>query len=260
MESIQESVLKTLDSSEKELYRFFSYILQDLWEMGASPEEIISLVKKHSAGFDKLKVLDLGCGKGAVSVKLSKELGCNCYGIDAVPEFVEYARQKAREFNVGNRCKFETGDIRERVKELSGFDIVVLGAIGPVFGDYYDTLTKLSGCINKNGFFIIDDGYINDNSDFSYPLILKESDLKNQIQKAEMELIDNVIIDSDEQRDVDEIIFKSIKKRCFELIEKYPDKQNIFFEYLKRQESENDIIENVITVAVLVVKKKRQGV
>lgn len=258
MDTTQESVLRTLDSSEKELYPFFPYILQDLWEMGASPKVIISLIKKHSAGFDKLKVLDLGCGKGAVSVKLSKELNCSCHGIDAVPEFVEYAREKAREFNVENRCKFETGDIRERVKELSGFDIVILGAIGPVFGDYYDTLSILSGCINNNGLLIIDDGYISDSIDFSHPLMYKESDVKNQIHKAGMQLIDNVIIDGGEQRKVDEKIFKSIKQRCFELIERHPGKQNIFFEYLKGQESENDIIENVVTVAVLVIKRGKK--
>jgi len=111
------------------------------WEIGADPEAIKKLIKKHCNNLAELKVLDLGCGKGAVSVKLSQEFGCISHGIDAIPEFVEFARQKASELKVNHLCKFETGDIREKVKELSGYDIAILGAIGPIFGDYFSTLS-----------------------------------------------------------------------------------------------------------------------
>jgi cyclopropane fatty-acyl-phospholipid synthase-like methyltransferase len=173
LKTIEESVVIAMDGSDKELYPFLPYILQDLWEIGADPDAIIKLITKNFDNFSDLKVLDLGCGKGAVSVKVAKKLGCTCYGIDAITEFIEFAQQKANEFKVNHLCIFETGDIREKVKYLSGFDLIILGAIGPVFGDYFTTLTTLSKCINKKGIFIIDDGYIDDNSDYVHPLMFK---------------------------------------------------------------------------------------
>lgn len=149
----------------------------------------------------------MGCGKGAVSVKVSQELGCTCYGIDAIPEFVEFAQQKASELKVNHLCKFETGDIREKVKELAAYDVVILGAIGPVFGDFFSTLSILEKCINEKGIIIIDDGYINDDSDFNHPLMYKRSDILQQLEKAGMQLVENDIMDRVGIKDSDDYIF-----------------------------------------------------
>jgi hypothetical protein len=65
---LEAKVVKSLDGEDDELYNFIPYLLQDLWEIGSSPEVIINMVKKH-VGKSNLSVLDLGCGKGAVSVK-----------------------------------------------------------------------------------------------------------------------------------------------------------------------------------------------
>ncbi len=256
MKSIEESVVIAMDGSDKELFPFLPYILQDIWEIGADPDAIIKLIRKYCINLTELKVLDLGCGKGAVSVKVSQKLGCACYGIDAIPEFVEFAQQKATEFKVNNLCIFEKGDIREKVKELSGYDVVILGAIGPVFGDYFSTMSSLANCINDNGFFIIDDGYISDDSDFSHPLMFKKSDIINQIEKAGMELVENDIMDRDDIVDSDEYIFNNLKKRCHELIEKYPNKRKLFLDYISKQEFENDVLENKVIGTTLVIKKK----
>jgi 2-polyprenyl-3-methyl-5-hydroxy-6-metoxy-1,4-benzoquinol methylase len=97
MKSIEESVVIAMDGSDKELFPFLPYILQDIWEIGADPGAIVKLIRKYFNNITEIKVLDLGCGKGAVSVKVSKKLGCTCYGIDAIPEFVEFAQQKATE-------------------------------------------------------------------------------------------------------------------------------------------------------------------
>ena len=256
MKTLEESVVIAMDGSDKELFPFLPYILQDLWEIGADPDAIIKLIRKHFDHFAALKVLDLGCGKGAVSVKVSQKLGCTCYGIDAIPEFIVFAQQKATEFKVNHRCTFETGDIREKVKDLSGYDIVILGAIGPVFGDYFTTLTTLTKCINENGIFIIDDGYIEDKSDFSHPLMVKKSTIIQQIEKAGMQLVENDVMDREDIKDSDDFIFNNLKKRCYELIEKYPDKQSLFLDYIKKQEIENDVLENKVIGTTMVIKKK----
>lgn len=257
MKSIEESVVIAMDGSDKELFPFLPYILQDIWEIGANPDAITKLIRKYCNNITDLKVLDLGCGKGAVSVKVSQKLGCTCHGIDAIPEFVVFAQQKATEYRVNHLCVFEVGDIREKVKELSGYDVVILGAIGSVFGDYFSTLLTLAKCLKENGIFIIDDAYIDDNTDFSHPLIFKKSDIVKQIEKAGMELVENDIMDRDKIVESDEYIFDNLKKRCHELIEKYPDKQNLFLDYIREQEIENDVLENKVISTTLVIKKKK---
>jgi cyclopropane fatty-acyl-phospholipid synthase-like methyltransferase len=181
MKSIEESVVIAMDGQDKELYPYLPYILKDHWEIGADPEIMISLIDRNFSNHGRLSILDLGCGKGAVSVKIAKRYGCSCHGIDAIPEFISDARKKAIEYNVEHLCRFEVGDIRLKVNFLSSFDIIILGAIGQVFGDYFTTLTTLSGCLNGNGVIIIDDSYIENDSDYNHPLIQKQSKIIQEI-------------------------------------------------------------------------------
>lgn len=256
MKTIEESVVIAMDGSDKELFPFLPYILQDLWEIGADPDIIIKLIGKYFDNYTDLKILDLGCGKGAVSIKVSQKLGCTCYGIDAISKFIEFAQQKAIEYKVNHLCKFETGDIREKERDLTGYDIIILGAIGPVFGDYFTTLTTLKKCMNENGIFIIDDGYIDDDSDYIHPLMSKKSTIIQQIEKAGFKLVENEIMDRKDIKDSDDLIFVNLKKRCLELIDKYPEKQNLFLNYIKKQEIENNVLENKVVGTTMVIKKK----
>ena len=257
MKTLEKSVVAALDGSDKALFPYLPYILQDLWEIGTDPETIIRLISARFSNHTKLKILDLGCGKGAVSVKISKTLGCRCLGIDGIPGFIEYARQKSDEYRVSHLCTFETGDIREKINELTGYNVIILGAIGPVFGDYYTTLTTLKKCIRKNGIFIIDDGYIDDDRNYCHPSIFKKSLILQQIEKAGMRLVSNNISDSEEIKDSDNAIFANIKKRCRELTEKYPDKKALFLAYIQKQKIENDILENKVTGTTMVIELKK---
>jgi SAM-dependent methyltransferase len=255
MKSLEESVVTALDGSETDLLPFLPYILQDVWEIGASPEVVIELVQKHAKEHSKLKVLDLGCGKGAVSIKLAHNLKCTCYGIDAIREFIDEAILKAKEYKVDSLCKFEVGDIRIKVEELTHFDVIILGAIGPVFGNCGETLAILSKCLNTNAIIIIDDGYIENDSDYTYPLIQKRETILQQIKDSAMQFVDEIIIDKDRIKESDDDIFESLKQRCHELIEQYPERRRLFENYIKRQEEENDVLETKVVCSTMAIRK-----
>lgn len=255
MKSLEESVVTAMDGSEKELFSYLPYILQDLWEIGSDPKVIIELIRRHIHDHSNLSILDLGCGKGAVSIKLAKAFNCTCFGIDAVKEFIDEAHKKAKECGVNHLCQFEIGDIRESIQGLPQFDIIILGSIGPVFGDYYATLTTLSKCLCQNGLLVIDDGYIEDNSDYTHPQVWKKGTILRQIKDAGMQLIDELVSGKDEMKASDDHLLDNIKNRCRELINKYPDKSVLFENYIREQEEENEVLETKVVCSVMLMRK-----
>jgi SAM-dependent methyltransferase len=88
MRTLEETIAAAMDVSDMELLPFLPYILQDFWEIGADPGTIVALIRKHGNNRERLRVLDLGCGKGAVSVRIAAELGHACYGIDAILKII----------------------------------------------------------------------------------------------------------------------------------------------------------------------------
>jgi cyclopropane fatty-acyl-phospholipid synthase-like methyltransferase len=251
MKTLEESIATAMDSQDVAIVPFLPYILQDFWEIGTSPEIVIDFIKKHCKDYAMLHVLDLGCGKGAVSVKLAATLKCKCYGIDGIPEFIETSKEKAREYGVYALCRFEVGDIRTKIAALGKFDVIILGAIGQVFGNYYTTLTTLLKHLTPEGIIIINDGYIDDTSTFQHPSMLPRRELLKQIAQAGMELIDETTSGTTNYAEE----FENIEKRCRELMTKYPEKTSLFENYIQNQADEYDVLKNKVICSMMVCKR-----
>lgn len=255
MNTLEESVSIAMDGKDKAIYPYIPYILQDFWELGSSPSDMIMLIEKHTAGYSKLKVLDLGCGKGVVSIKIAEKFGCQCWGFDGIPVFIEEANQKAIEYKVDSLCHFHQADIREKINELADFDVIILGAIGQVFGNYYDTLTSLRKCLKKGGLILIADAYIEDTSTFTHPAILKRKEFLSQIDQAGMKIVDEHIPSEGEKTEDYEQEFDYIELRCNELIAQYPEKKSLFEDYVRNQNEEYEMLETKVVCLTMVIKE-----
>lgn len=279
MKSLQDSVRTSLDSTNPDIFPYLPYILQDSWGIGASFEDIKTLIEKHFETTQGLKVLDLGCGKGAVSIQLAQALGCSCVGIDGMPEFIDEARTKASQRNVNQLCAFLHADIRLVVEGFTGYDIIILGAIGPVLGNYYQTLSRLKHCLSEKGIIIIDDGYLPDtmlqsdnsiqnkelsennpqnknteNDQINYTAFGKEEILK-QASDAGFLLKEEIVMKSDTIINSNQKIFEALKRRCEELIHQHPSQKKIFEQYIKAQEGENSNLENNLICSTMLFLK-----
>jgi len=255
MDTVKKSIVKSLDGLEFGLFPYLSYLLQDLWEIGASPEIVIKLLKESDVVKKNSKILDLGCGKGAVLIKLVKEFGCQGHGIDALPEFIDEARKRAKKYKVERNCQFEIGDIRRTVDQLEGYNGVILGSIGPVFGDVKTTLMKVKKCIKDDGFILLDDGYLSNESQLNSPIYLNEAETLKQIEAAKMKIVQQEVISSEFIKKSNKKIYTHIHKRSLEMMEKFPEDQSLFEGYLKSQEEENDLLENHITCVTWLLQK-----
>ncbi len=255
MRSLKDSILESMDGEDGALLPYLPYILQDVWALGTDQQAVIKLIMANIQNTQRLSVLDLGCGKGAVSIHLAEALGCRCHGIDGVDSFIEDAQQYAQKCNVEELCTFEVGDIRIKIKELLSYDIIILGAIGPVFGSYTETLQKMNPHLNPGGSIIIDDAYLIGNASLQ-PGYKNKSQVLAQIHAAEMELIDEHIFSNKSMEHINAEMFQCIKSRCDELMVKYPDKRQLFENYLKAQVEENQILESDVMNAIFLLQEK----
>jgi len=243
MSKVEEKLAKSLTAESTELIPYLPYLLQDLWELGSSPKDIADMISKHIKISEKTRVLDLACGKGAVSVHLARVLGCKVKGMDIISEFIEYSNKKAKEYSVENLCCFNVGDINEAVKAEKDYDIVILGAVGDVLGNPEETIQKLKSTVKKGGYIFIDDAYGKDDSDDSY--YTREKWLMC-FQNTGVKLLDERFNDDDELKSTNDEQQTFIIERANELKEKHPDKAYLFENYIKSQQAECDELENDI--------------
>ena len=252
MSRVDEALAKSLSAETPELIPYLSYLLQDLWELGSTPEDMIYLLSRNIQVSDATKILDLACGKGAVSIKLAKTFGCKIKGIDIMPEFIEYARNKSIEFGVDSLCEFMVEDINQSIVTEHGYDIVILGAVGHVLGNQEETLTKLSKVIKSDGYVLLDDGYA---MSIPFSNYLTKKQWIETINKTGYQFIDERLVNELDFSEMLEFQIISITKRVNELKIVYPSYAELFDQYLESQMAECDELENDVEGVTLLLRK-----
>ena len=259
-DKLKQQVAKSLTAEDAELLPFLPYLLQDLWELGSDPGEIAGLLKKHLPRAAKAKILDLCCGKGAVSVALARELGAMVKGVDMMPEFLEYAREKAAEAGVGHLCEFELRDAKEAVKTERGYDCVVYGAAGDALGEPAVIPRKLRDTVKTGGLVVIAEGYLREgasNRDYKWQSyeIPDRARYMEYFEAAGLELVEEIAHPSETEEDFYASETAAMEARCRELAAKYPDKRGMFEKYIEAQRGEVDDITNRFVPATWVLRK-----
>lgn len=250
MGKIHEKWAQSLTAESVELLPYLPYLLQDLWELGSSPEDISKLLAAHVPQPDAMYILDLACGKGAVSVHLAQRFGCRVKGVDLFPEFIEFANQKAEQYGVAGRCEFLVADINESVITESQYDAVVLGAAGDVLGTPEETLRKLMRTVKSGGYVIIDDAYAHEEAD---GYLTKEQWLAVLLETG-MELIADRQMDGKHMAELHAVQQFHITKRAQQLKRKYPHNAQLFDGYLSSQQAECGELENDVTAVTMLLR------
>ncbi len=258
MLDLKDSAVQARDGADIELYPYLPYLLQDLWEIGSSARNTIDILVKNNVPeqVKQLHILDLGCGKGAISIPIAKELNATGFGIDAFPEFIEEARLKSKIWRVKNQCKFVAGDIRLDVKKQAGFNLILLASIGPIFGNVEQTLEIVQNCLVPHGFVSLDEAFTPENSEADLQMYLREGEFYRQIMKSHFRIIDQKIASHEEMEESDTNIFAQIKMRAYELMTYYPSQKHLLDAYLDAQLKENDVLENVVKNVSLLLQRK----
>ena len=95
--------------------------LLTLGRLDKAYDRLTSLIKKGD------RVLDLGCGTGALTLKAAQR-GAKVKGIDINPRMLEIAQARAKEANLAQNIEFmEMGVVELDEEEAADFDVVMSG-------------------------------------------------------------------------------------------------------------------------------------
>lgn len=248
----ESKLAASLTAQDKRLIPFLPYLLQDLWELGSIPQQIIRVLKDCPEVDRKSHLLDLACGKGAVSIEAARSLGCHVKGIDLMPAFISYARTKALAYGLAERCRFQVGDVVQAVEDERGYDVVIWGAAGDILGNPLQTVKQLKKVLGHQGYILIDDAYRTAGP--SEGLVTRR-DWLSAFEKAEVTLVRELSTDPEQLKEMNAFNQKHIIQRAQELSEKYPDLAPLFTGYIESQEKEIDLLEQEWTSVLWLLRK-----
>ncbi len=231
-------------------------LLADLDELGSHPRVIVDLLRHLPA---LSSVLDLGCGKGAVALRLARELRFQVLGIDLFAPFVDEARRRARSQGVDDLCRFETADMREALARFSGVDAVIYAALGNALGDLETCVALLRGAVRPGGFIVLDDGFLKNGTPIArkgYETTVPREEALRQLSAFGDVLEAEVIIPAQELRRANVRNNRLIRRRADELSKRRPDLAPMIDAYVQNQLVECETLETRITEAVWLLRRR----
>jgi len=251
MENVSKKEFQhSLDLPNAELEQYIPDLLKGLWELGSMPEYVVEIIRRNNIGVGK-NVIDLGCGKGAVLVTLAQQFEINGIGYDIIPQFIDDANNYAKQFGVSEKVVFKTQDIVDIVNSISKQDIVIYGYDSEVLGDLKSTLEKLSNCINDDGHIILEfmvSKTISKNG-------ITEMEMIDIIHKSNYQILDRIDWDIEVLKRTNEKNTEIITENVNKLKSTYPNKVDIFNEYIQNQLKECFEIENEYSCLTLLLTK-----
>jgi cyclopropane fatty-acyl-phospholipid synthase-like methyltransferase len=239
----------SLDLTSDELDRYIPELLKGLWELGSMPEYVIELIRRNDLGKEK-NIIDFGCGKGAVLVKLAKQFDITATGVDIVADFIEEAKKHAKICGVSEKILFKTEDIIETVKKTSQQDIVIYGYDSEILGDLGTTLRQLTNCVKSDGYIILEFMF----ADQMTEELINDKEMKQIIEQTGYRIIDRIDWNREILKQTNRQNTEVIQENVNRLIFQYSDKKEIFNEYLQNQIDECEELENEYICTTLLLK------
>ncbi|MDD3941364.1 MAG: class I SAM-dependent methyltransferase [Sphaerochaetaceae bacterium] len=241
MSGYDETLAASLTASDTRLIPFLPYLLQDIFELGSDSREIAGLLALHACPDESSRIIDLGCGKGAVSLEIASRFSCRVEGRDLMEAFIAEAKARAEASNLSSLCNFVVEDLRRSVQTERGYDVAIYGAVGPVFGDQRRCLSSLRPVVRSGGYLVIDDAWGPEGS--GYPTLAQWRDLFGTTGYA---VVAEVPVDSGWLQSENERNQACIEQRAQELCGAYPDLSDMFIRYVEDQRAECEELANTI--------------
>lgn len=255
MNEMTDDFLDSLDLEDSAMIPFIPKVLEKLWELGSMPDYVIELVERNIAPSKLKRVIDLGCGKGAVLIQLSENIKFKGIGIDLMPEFIDEAKTYASQRACTKNLEFETADIKTTIEKHNNFDLVIYGHDSDIFGDLTQSLFELEKYMSNQSWIILEAIY-STNSENNPDDLPNKIEFTQQIKKSDFEIVDQIIWDDKKLREINQSNTVSIREQIVGLIKSNPDKKQVFNTYLENQIEECYQLENNTKCLTMLLERK----
>lgn len=256
-EKQQREIAEAFDATP-DLLPFIPELLADLWALGSWLDVIVELLRPLGLSPETTRVLDLGCGKGAVALTLAQEFVFQALGIDFFKPFIRIARDRAEEMGVASRCRFVCADMRKMLRETRNFDVVIYASVGGVLGKLHECVAKLRQCVYPGGYMLIDDVFLTDPNKFEslwYEHCAYHEETLQQLTAHGDALLREVIIPEEDVKAFNQQATELIRKRAEKLAKSHSEAVDSLFWYVEKQERESEIMETTVTSAVWLLQR-----
>ena len=159
-------------------------LLSDFDELGSSAPLIVEVLRKLEVP-RSARVLDLGCGKGAVAVAIAKELRCRVEGLELFRPFIDSCLERASAAGVSDLCRFRHGDILKMAGRTEPADVVVYAALGDVLGPLDETVGVIRRFLRPGGFLLVADDCVKDGDAPDSPVSASRSSREETLRRLQ---------------------------------------------------------------------------
>ncbi|MEM7583645.1 MAG: class I SAM-dependent methyltransferase [Acidobacteriota bacterium] len=259
MRTAQQMIAYALEIDE-ELLPFVTELLADFDELGSDAEAITREIGQLELP-PNARVLDLGCGKGAVAIEIARELGLAVFGVDLYEPFIPLCERAAAEAGVDALCTFRCADVQSldtTHPEQLPADVAVYAALGDVLGPFDATVGILRRYVRPGGYLVLYDDYVRDGgtTDFErFDNYVSRGAMVEQLEAHGDTLLRRVETPATEIAASHDTEGAWIRRRALELAERHPELREAFLEFAKEQQAEMDFLEANMVAAVWILKR-----
>jgi len=251
-----DQLVATAMETEVDFLPHLHYILQDLNGLGTLPRFVHTLLK-HLPVPPK-RALDLGCGKGAVSISLAQVYDCECFGVDAFAPFIEDARLAAGREGLEDRCRFVVDDLRSAIPTHPSYDLLIFSSVGDVLGDHAEAVGRLRPAVQAGGWLIIGDCVLKENASPppGYETVRDEATTRAALGRHGDRIVATFQPDAARYAEMNRWNQERIRIRAAELTRQHPELGSRIGEYVHRQEIEIEHFGNRVDPILFLIQKR----
>lgn len=253
--TLQELLAWSMDA-EPSLLPYLPELFADMEELGVRVEEVLQILESVELP-PKPRMLDLGCGKGAVGLALLERYGGTLHGIDGIAAFIDHAEQRAESMGLTEQSIFAEGDVRDAVLQSRDYDLVSLLALGDVFGSADQTVATLRECVKTGGYILIDDAYVRGGETIPEDTVncFDQGTTRELLRSCGDDIVAELVIDGPETAAHYEMMTAKIAARVETLAKAHPEAADLLHGYVHRQKVEVEVLSGPLVGALWLIRR-----
>lgn len=117
----------------------------------AKLDEMIELMQLPPNG----RVLDIACGKAELLIRVARRWGCDGVGVDLSPPFVETARERVADAQLGQPIEIVLGNGADQQTDRASMDLVSCMGASWIWNGHANTLAALADWAKPGGLVLV---------------------------------------------------------------------------------------------------------